>query len=273
MLCTSINPETLTEVELELTTTCNFACALCFRHHSHEAKHTATFAEVVKTLDKMPSLTDVTIAGQNSEPSLCPDLLKIIRYLKNRKINVTIYTNAEAQPVGYYRILASVLGKQGKMCFGVFGSTQELHEVYRKGSRLSTILKVYDTCQELCRCELWWILFEYNFLDYKENKNAFKSRNVVVYNTLPFREVFEYRCREDICFPKCLGLDMSSLDKTIPEKCPLEQTHQAIVDSRMNIFHCFLEKYFGEKYCYLCLSKNANYMRSKGCMGLNEFGG
>lgn len=277
----SIRLEELREIELELTNSCNFACKLCFRHQvprigkigaTHQVQE-PTFEQVKELLDKMPNLTDVTIAGQTGEPSKAKSLFRVVQYLNSRKIDITIYTNAEAQPLQYYTTLARLLTKRGRLCFGVFGSTQDKHAYYRPRSSLQHVLEVYDACCKHCRCEFWWILFEYNKQEYLDNPGAFGTRNVVVYNTLPFREFFEYSCPRDICFPLDLGLDVSKLDPTKPRCCPLDKTGQAIVDAELNVWHCFLEKYFKQKYCHLCNPMNVRYLEEHGCKGLNEFGG
>lgn len=268
---TSINPAEITEIELELTTHCNFGCALCFRYQSKERSRHANLQTIIGQLDSMPNLKDVTIAGQNGEPTLYPDLFKVIKYLNSRGIGITLYTNAEAQSLAYYALLAKILGKQGSMRFGVFGATPEIHAHYRKGSDLAKVLAVHDACAKYCSTELWWILFKYNMDDFVENTRAFGNRKVVVYNTLPFREFFQYRCNADICFPRNLEIDKLTME--LPAVCPNDVNRQCTVDVDGNLWHCFLERYFGPKYCYLCNQHNINHLRSKGCMGLNEFGG
>ena len=269
----NVNLEGIKEVELELTTACNFACKLCFRHQVKIQHHEPTFDAIKELLDKMPNLSDVTIAGQTGEPTKAKTLFNVIQYLNSRDIDITVYTNAEAQPLQYYVLLSRILAPRGKLCFGVFGSTQEKHEYYRPRSSLKRVLKVYDACSRYCRCELWWIIFEYNKQEYLDNPDVFSPRNVVVYNTLPFREFFKYSCADDICFPKDLNLDTSKLRSEAPAHCPLDKTGQAIVDAELNVYHCFLEKYFRRDLCYLCNPSNVRYLNEHGCKGLNEFGG
>ena len=269
MLSTSIDLNTIEEIELELANVCNFNCRLCFRNIVKETPRIPEYEDIKNLLDKMPKLTDVTIAGQMGEPSLSKHLLEVVAYLRRRSIDTTIYTNAEARPYPYYVRLAQTLGKYGKLCFGVFGATQETHEYYRPKSVLKNILKVYDICSKFCRCEIWFIIFDYN----RHQRNfSFGGRNVIVYNTLPFREFFEYDCSEDIKFPSDLKLDLLKLSSEQPDCCPSAKLHKAIVDASLDVYHCFLEKFYNRKYCYLCAARNIEYLREHGCMGLCEFG-
>lgn len=55
----------------------------------------------------MPSLKKLSIAGDASEPTLHPELFRLLDYAKNRKdLFVELYTNASAHSEQYWKDLA-----------------------------------------------------------------------------------------------------------------------------------------------------------------------
>lgn len=133
------------QVELELTTLCNARCQLCYRNYTVYQEHypvnkARPLADVIAQLETMPDLEWVLLVGSISEPTLYKDFFPLVKYIKSRNIKAEICTNGDTNTITWWKHLGTLLGPEDKVFFTVCGSTQELHEVYRKGTRLHKIL-------------------------------------------------------------------------------------------------------------------------------------
>ena len=62
---------------------------------------------LIGELEQMPSLKKLSIAGDASEPTLHPELFRLLDYAKGRKdLFVDLYTNASAHSAQYWKDLA-----------------------------------------------------------------------------------------------------------------------------------------------------------------------
>jgi len=176
------------EFELDLTGTCNLSCPLCSRNYIHAQhmvhKNVRPLENIIKQLDTFPNLKRAYVAGQVSEPTLHPDFIKYIQYLKARGMMVEIFTNGSTRDAAFWEELGSVLDNDDAVHFTICGSTQELHEKYRVNSNLETVLqnamsykksnKNNDYCQ--------FIKFEYNKND-EDNVNKLNFSNHYTVNS------------------------------------------------------------------------------------------
>lgn len=144
-------------------------------HAQHLKKaHTRELSEITTQLDQYPNLVKCMLAGQVSEPTLYPELLGFLRYLKQRSIQVELYTNASRLDRDLFREIGKILDNSDKVIFTICGSRQTLHEQYRKGSRLDVILenaaalreqRPIDVCQ--------YIRFKHNLDDWRSGRWTF----------------------------------------------------------------------------------------------------
>ena len=155
------------EVELDLTGTCNLSCPLCSRNYTHAQhmvhKNIRPLDEIIEQLNTFPNIERAFVAGQVSEPTLYPDFLDYLRYLKSRNIYIELYTNGSTRDQKFWRTLSNILDEDDQVHFTICGSTQELHETYRVGSSLSKILenvKAFRSDKNNDYCQ--FIRFEYN---------------------------------------------------------------------------------------------------------------
>lgn len=172
-----VNRNYFEEFELDLTGTCNLSCPLCTRNYSHGQhlvyKNVRPLGEIIEQLDTFTNLKRAFVAGQVSEPTLYPEFLDYLRYLKSRNIYIELFSNGSTRDEDFWKEVGNILDDNDQMHFTVCGSTQELHEIYRVGSSLDKILKnanayrssgkTNDYCQ--------FIKFEYNAHDEENTKN------------------------------------------------------------------------------------------------------
>lgn len=170
--------ENIEEIELELTGVCNLKCPLCTRNYSH-AKHQLVsnqrpLMEIIDQLDKYQNLKHINIAGTVSEPTLYKDIIPLMEYLVKRDLSIDFYTNASILNIELWKYFGKLFNKpEQRVIFTICGSTQELHEKYRKGSRLSFVLINAMTFKKNNKSKSDWmqyIIFDYNEEDSKSEK-------------------------------------------------------------------------------------------------------
>ena len=167
---------------MDLTGTCNLQCPLCSRNYRHAQhmifKHIRPLSEIIKQLESFPNLERTFIAGAVSEPTLYPEFLDYLRYLKSRNIYIELFSNGSTRDETFWYEIGKILSDTDQVHFTICGSTQELHSKYRVGSSLEKIIdnaiayrssgKKNDYCQ--------FIRFEYNKED-EENTKLFGFSN------------------------------------------------------------------------------------------------
>ncbi len=162
-----INKNYFEEFEMDLTGVCNLSCPLCSRNYTHAQhmvhKNVRSLEEIKKQLDQFPNLKRTFLAGQVSEPTLYPEFLEYLRYLKDRDIYIELFTNGSTRDIHFWKEVAKILDSNDQIHFTICGSTQELHEKYRIGSSLSKILenaKAVRSIKPIDYCQ--FIRFIYN---------------------------------------------------------------------------------------------------------------
>lgn len=162
------------EFEIDLTGTCNLRCDRCSRNYVHAqhlvGKNIRPLSEICAELDQFPRLKTCMLAGQTSEPTLYPEFTGFLRYLKNRGIHVDLYTNASKNRQELFKEIGEILSNTDTVIFTICGSTQELHQRYRIGSKLTNILDNASALRAVKPIDvLQYIRFKYNFADWKSN--------------------------------------------------------------------------------------------------------
>jgi organic radical activating enzyme len=156
------------DLEIETSTICQADCSLCFRNYKVFSKVypksiQRDFYDIINQLEDYDNLEWIRLVGSVSEPTLYKDFLPLVRYIKSRKINIEICTNGDTNNEDFWKKLAKELDSEDKVYFTICGSTQKLHETYRKGTILKNILKNAEVFREInpidyAQC----IRFDYN---------------------------------------------------------------------------------------------------------------
>jgi MoaA/NifB/PqqE/SkfB family radical SAM enzyme len=124
--------------------------------------------DVLAQLDTFPDLEWVRLVGTISEPTLYKPFFELVKYIKARDVKIEICTNGDTHNPEWWRELATYMNDQDRVYFSICGSTQELHEIYRKNTRLKNILENAaafrtDNCNDYAQC----IRFDYNHDDFE----------------------------------------------------------------------------------------------------------
>ena len=264
-------------IELELTNTCNLKCPLCIRQtHMFEKnnKNFRSIESIINQLETFNNLKYITIAGQTSEPTLYPQLFELLKYIIiDRNIELSLYINGETFDDLYYKKLGLLFRNSNSHVYlTICGSTNKIHSKYRVGSCLETIIRRYNIISTFSnnKCILTWIIFNYNYDDYNQNKFCFVNYNLEVFNTLPINAAYNLQ-NLDFDLPNKLNKIYDSLDKNVkPIECMSDKNHFRIIDFKGDIYPCSMFKNFGTTYCYECENKNYNKLHSNNIFALAE---
>lgn len=264
-------------LELELTSTCNLKCPLCIRSIAGEPPKNLqrSLDEIIAHLDRYTNLKYVTIAGAVSEPTSHNDLFDIIKYLKKRDIEISLYINGDTRTDSYYRMLGVLFrNSNSNVYFTMCGSTQELHEQYRVNSNLERVLRRLEIVNRYSdnRGILTWIVFNYNEDDFLENYQHYKDKyRTEFFYTLPMSEHF--KLESNIKLPERLSkLYTDKIDRTDFENvvCPANANNFVQITYDGNEHPCSLHRLYGEKHCFECSKKNLAVLRENKIFNVAE---
>ena len=164
------------DIELELSTICQAECPLCYRNYKSFNSHYPNtiirpLSDIKKQILSYTNLEWVRLVGSISEPTLYPDFLELVQFIKSNNIKIEICTNGDTKDSEFWKNLALSLSSDDKVYFTICGSTQELHEKYRKNTNLKRILenarifRKYNAI-DYAQC----IRFEYNDDDFNSKR-------------------------------------------------------------------------------------------------------
>lgn len=162
------------DTELELTNLCNAKCPLCYRNNKDyiaKSPYQRPLNEVIEQLNLFTNLESIKLVGTISEPTLYKDFFPLIDYLNSRDIEIEICTNGDTHQPSWWGELGKLLKKDDKVFFTICGSTQELHEVYRKGTNLKRILENAKALRKFSKYKNDYaqlIRFNYNDKDFND---------------------------------------------------------------------------------------------------------
>ena len=159
--------KTVEWIDVELTSFCNIDCPGCFRQvkknkvHNVLNKDMISFEQLKKWIDKkeFPNLTLINFCGSIDEPTLHPEILKIVDYF-SKICNINISTNGSTKTKKFWK----TLGQYGvSVFFGIDGINQKSLEKYRIGSNFKKVQENYREFIKAGGHATWqFIVFEHN---------------------------------------------------------------------------------------------------------------
>lgn len=298
---TGLTKEEILEIELELTGTCNLHCPLCTRSYEN-AKHMVRknirpLSEITEQLDGFPNLKNVCLAGLVSEPTMYKEFTGLIKYLVGRNITIELYSNANTHTKKWWRELGELFTPTDRIYFTVCGSTQELHEKYRVGSKLSQVLAHAEEFRKCGKCNdyIQHIKFEYNAEDLKTpamQAIIAQFSNTFLINSLPYQERFGIIKDEstDIKMTGDLAAKYNTIKTSVMKRydaktackmrCKSFETQFISIDNFGDIHPCFLYRMykkvpfdhtdyteifkFTHDFCYECESLTTSMLERNG---------
>jgi len=201
-----VNEEVI-DVELDLTGYCNASCPLCANNYVKNEhlikKHQRSVNEIVDQLKIYPKLKYIRLVGTVSEPTLYYDFFNLCRYFVDSNIIIEICTNGDTHNEEWWYNLGEILTEQDMVYFTICGSTQELHETYRKGTNLQNILNNARAFRRSGKKNDYFqhIMFDYNYDDlHSDEMNGIMSEfsNINLTKTYYTRDKDTYRDKSRI---------------------------------------------------------------------------
>ncbi|EAI0948166.1 radical SAM protein [Campylobacter coli] len=169
-------------VDMGLSNRCNLRCVLCPYVHKkiyEQSPHYVNVSKLIDFLDKLKNIEVIIIEGNYCEPTLHPELPKLLEYIKTRPIDIRLSTNASTHNTEYWYKMGSLLKSNDIVRFAIDGSTQELHSKYRVNSKLDKVLENHRSLKSNPDFRgitvLQNIQFTYNQNDKENIYNLFKK--------------------------------------------------------------------------------------------------
>jgi len=163
--------EDIRGVHLEVTTKCNANCPMCGRNAFGRVCPGLPLTELTLKDCKrifppafLNQLTDISICGAYGDPVLAQELLEIIEYMRcnNPNIKIEVYTNGGARSPSWWEKLAQVIGKNGKVIFGIDGLKDTNHINRRRVVFAHVIKNAKAFIQADGRAQWDFIVFKHN---------------------------------------------------------------------------------------------------------------
>jgi organic radical activating enzyme len=252
------------DIEFELSNYCNADCPLCARNYLNKDILNSKFrpiSELLLQLDniiKNNSVKWIRLVGAVSEPTLHPKFLKLITELKNRNLNIEICTNGDTRTPDFWKSLNKLLDKNDKVYFTICGSTQEVHELYRKKTNLKNILNNIKYFQsgntknkiDYAQC----IQFDYNYQDLNSERfkkmisfisNIYMTKTYLKMNSKLYKnyqDIIENKLKpiQNIQYQKINKIVSNFKLSTKKIACKAKEDNSIFIDINGNINPCYL---------------------------------
>lgn len=184
---------TPTNLHIELTNQCNAKCPMCARTDPNglgslvEVPHEITIRDIEHAFSDNV-FKQVNYCGNYGDPLMCKDVLKIVDFFKPAV--QLIHTNGSIRSTQFWKSLARI--PNVRVIFGIDGTTQSVHEYYRRNTNLSKILANAKTFNDNGG-ESWWqfILFEHNKHQLDEAQQLAKQLGFKKFEVLYTRRFYE----------------------------------------------------------------------------------
>ena len=254
----------IVDIEIELVGSCNLRCPLCASVVFPDKvgyTNIRSVSEWNSQLDRYSGLKSVCISGICSEPTLYPDIVKLIDYFVGRGVTIELFTNASTHDKKWWNSLGKHLTINDMVIFTVCGSTNDIHGKYRVGQTLDQVIENSDAFREgnpnKNDC-IQHILFEYNSDDFSKNMKPLINRfsKSLLLKTPPYAERFKVKNGDGINMPP--GLERKYLATVVEADrrrrsgnfkilCRSKKLKYLSIDQYGNEYPCFLYRLFSGK--------------------------
>ena len=120
------------EISIETTTKCNLRCPMCTREQLVPSLTNMDLALFKRIIDQGQKYLELVVPMNLGEPLMNPQIYEIIRYCKNKDMNVLISTNGTLLNENNSRKLLE--SGVDYLIFSFDGASKEIYERYRAGA-------------------------------------------------------------------------------------------------------------------------------------------
>ncbi len=143
-------PYNVKSLHLELTNKCQASCPMCARNYNGGSER--EYLQLTEiTLEKFKEwfpkefllrLDNIYACGNYGDPIIAQDCLEIFEYIRsvNTTTRLAIHTNGSARSIDWWKRLATAMGENSFVVFGIDGFKGQ-HELYRRGTDFDRIIE------------------------------------------------------------------------------------------------------------------------------------
>ena len=179
-----------TDIEIDISNVCNLKCPLCHRNDHGEEAYTLNTSinlgvnDFKRLLEVFPNLERIYLGFLICEPTLNPNFIDIVRFLKENNKAITLSTNGNTfagdsnKCKNFWNTFLNLLDKNDKIIWPVDGFTEEVYQKYRRGGYLFKVLKNLDratTINPSIDHTIQTIIFQHNKQQINELYEEFKE--------------------------------------------------------------------------------------------------
>jgi MoaA/NifB/PqqE/SkfB family radical SAM enzyme len=167
--------EQIKDIHLEISSLCNAECPICNRRLSGGPKNPIMIERAVTLgefkawfpIDLIRRMKQLTLCGNYGDPMTAPDLISILRYFRsiNSTCAISMNTNAGGRDAEFWKDLAEVIGKSGRIVFSVDG-LEDTNHLYRKGVNWEKVMTAMKAVTSTKKVRTVW-----EFLVFKHNQH------------------------------------------------------------------------------------------------------
>ena len=178
---------------LELTSKCYLKCSKCPRTNKllndkwSENELDIEFIKKTFTPDYIKNyMKRIVFCGCLGDPIYCNDFIKIIKYFKEIKNDLTIVvvTNGSYKKSSWWIEVASILNVYDIFIFSIDGWDDKSNNLYRVNSNYNSILKGLDIITNSSIYTIWsTILFKFNYDKIDKIEQIAKDHNIQLFET------------------------------------------------------------------------------------------
>lgn len=160
------------KVWIDLTTTCNAKCPQCHRTNFDGLEKQKwipnfswTFDEFKKSYppSTMSHIKEFEFCGTWGDPVTNPDIYNIIDYIiKESNSKILMNTNGSLRSEDWWFKLGFLTQNRLKVYFAVDGTTQKMHEMYRRNTNLNKVLSNMDAFSSYGISYTFVVTFKHN---------------------------------------------------------------------------------------------------------------
>jgi len=200
-------------LDMELSTFCNARCPQCSRtdeFNNLNKKEWLPLQQVSISKFKrwfskkdIPHIRNFHFSGTYGDPGMCKDLYEIVSYIidNSRTTTISINTNGSMRSTDFWWDIGAKGQKRLKIIFDVDGIDQEMHEFYRRGTKLSKVLDNMRAVLETpARVSVLTILFKHNQEYLEQIQDMCRKMGVEIFDSVEgnnFREGPIYKFKDE----------------------------------------------------------------------------
>lgn len=188
------------KLQLGITTYCNAKCPQCSRTGDSDLKLEHLTFEQFKTIftqEDLKNIAEITFCNNKGDAAMNPDIYDMIKYCYeiNPEMDILFPTNGSIQSEEWWwnlGLLSEGGKKKLKVTFQIDGSSQEIHEIYRRNTNLEKVIRNMESyASTLSTARVQTILFKHNQDDLENIKEIARSVGAKRHEILPSDRFFE----------------------------------------------------------------------------------